>query len=74
MKIRYRQPQGTADISAARGTAFAELWKLILSAIVLLVGLYFLWGVIVDAVVAGISFDSESKIFKYFEPQQPENR
>jgi hypothetical protein len=52
----------------------SELWKLILSAVVLLVGFYFLWGVIVDAVVAGISFDSESKIFKYFEPQQPGNR
>jgi Zn-dependent protease with chaperone function len=72
MKIRYKQPHRTADISAARGTAFSELWKLILSAVVLLVGFYFLWGVIVDAVVAGISFDSESKIFKYFEPQQPE--
>jgi len=74
MKIRYKQPHRTADISAARGTAFSELWKLILSAVVLLVGFYFLWGVIVDAVVAGISFDSESKIFKYFEPQQSGNR
>jgi Zn-dependent protease with chaperone function len=72
MKIRYRQPQGTADISAARGTAFAELWKLILSAIVLLVGLYFLWGVVVDAVVSRISFESEAQIFKYMEPHQPE--
>jgi Zn-dependent protease with chaperone function len=72
MRIRYKQPRRTADISASRGTALSELWKLILSAVILLVGLYFLWGVIVDAVVAGISFETEAKIFKYFEPHQPE--
>jgi Zn-dependent protease with chaperone function len=72
MKIRFKQPRRTADISAARGSAFSELWKLILSAIVLLVGLYFLWGVFVDAVVAGISFETEAKLFKYFEPHQPQ--
>jgi Zn-dependent protease with chaperone function len=68
MKIRYRQPQDTADISSARGTALSELWKLILSAVALLVGLYFLWGVAVDAVVAGLSPETEAKVFKYFEP------
>lgn len=72
MKIRFKQPRRTADISAARGAAFSELWKLILSAIVLLVGLFFLWGVLVDAVVAGISFETEAKLFKYFEPHQPQ--
>jgi Zn-dependent protease with chaperone function len=72
MKILYRQARATADISAGRGTAFAELWKLILSAVVLLVALYFLWGVVVDAVVSGISFETEAKIFKYLEPHQQE--
>ncbi len=72
MKISYRQPRGTADISSARGTAFTELWKLILSAVFLLVGLYFLWGVAVDRVVAGISFQAEAKLFKHLMPNQPE--
>ena len=72
MRIRYKQPHGTADISAARGTAFTELWKLILSAVALLIGLYFLWGAMVDAVVSRISFESEAKIFQYLEQHQPE--
>jgi Zn-dependent protease with chaperone function len=72
MRILFRQPRHTADISSAQGSAFSELWKLILSAVVLLVGLYFLWGVFVDAVVAGISFETEAKIFKYFEPHRPQ--
>jgi Zn-dependent protease with chaperone function len=72
MKIHFRQPRRTADISAAQGTALSELWKLILSAVVLLVGLYFLWGIFVDAVVARISYATEAKIFKYLEPHQPE--
>jgi hypothetical protein len=63
MRIRFRQPRHTADISSAQGSAFSELWKMILSAVVLLVGLYFLWGVFVDAVVACISFETEAKIF-----------
>lgn len=71
MRISYKQPRLTADISAARGTAFSELWKLILSAVILLVGLYFLWGMVVDAVVAGISFETEARLFKHFELSQP---
>ncbi len=71
MKINYKQPQRTADISSARGTAFTELWKLILSAVFLLVGVYFLWGLAVDLVVAGISFKAEAKLFKHLMPNQP---
>jgi len=72
MKIRYRQPRRTADISSAQGTVFTELWKLILSAVLLLVGLYFLWGLAVDLVVAGISFKAEAKLFKHLMPNLPE--
>lgn len=71
MKISYRQPQRTADISSAQGTAFTELWKLILSAVLLLIGIYFIWGWLVDAVVAGISFETEARLFKHFKMDQP---
>lgn len=71
MKISYRQPRRTADISSAKGTAFSELWKLFLCAVVLLVGLYFLWGLAVDAVVSAISSETEAKIFKHFKPDIP---
>ena len=72
MKISYKQPQRTSDVSSANGTAFSEFWKLMLSAAVLLVAIYFLWGVIVDAVVAGISFETEARLFKSFKPKPAE--
>jgi Zn-dependent protease with chaperone function len=72
MRIRFKQPRRTADINAARGSAFSELWKLIVSAVVLMVGLYFLWGIVVNAVVAGISFETEAKLFRHLEPPQPQ--
>ena len=65
MKILYRQPKKTADISSARGTAGKELGKMLLSALVLLVVLFFAIGWIVDFIVVRISFDTEAKIFKH---------
>jgi Zn-dependent protease with chaperone function len=64
MKIVYRQPKETADTSSARGTAGRELGKLLFSAVVLLIVLFFTVGWIVDFVVSRISFDTEARIFK----------
>lgn len=66
MKIVHRQPMETADASSARGTAGRELWQLVLSAVVLLIVLFFVIGWTVDVVVARISFETEAKIFKNF--------
>lgn len=65
MKIVHRQPEKTADVSSARGTAGRELWTLVLSAVALLVFLFFAVGWMVDVVVARISFETEAKIFKH---------
>jgi Zn-dependent protease with chaperone function len=64
MKIVHRQPQATADISSARGTAHRELWTMVLSAAALLIVLFFAVGWAVDVIVARISFETEAKIFK----------
>lgn len=65
MKIVHRQPVKTADVSSARGTAGRELGQLLLFALVLLVALYLSIGWAVDFVVARISFETESRIFKH---------
>lgn len=66
MKINYRQPKDTADVSSARGTAGKELWQLVLYAVVLLITLYLIIGLTVDFVVSRISFETEAKIFKFY--------
>ena len=63
MKIVNRQPEKTADASSARGTAGREFWSLALSALVLLVAFYFLFGLMVDWAVSKISFETEARIF-----------
>jgi len=65
MKILHRQPTQTADVSSARGTAGSELGKLLLSALVLLIVLFFAVGWTVDFVVARITFDTEARIFRH---------
>ncbi len=65
MKIVHRQPEKTADVSSARGTAGIELRNLVVSAVVLLVFLFFAVGWMVDFAVARISFETEAKIFKH---------
>jgi Zn-dependent protease with chaperone function len=72
MKIINRQPHKTADVSSARGASIHEFWKLTLSAIVLLVVLYFLIGVAVDQIVARVSYETEARIFQAFQPEQSE--
>lgn len=66
MKIVNRQPQETADVSSARGTAGRELWQLVLLATLLLIALYFVLGWLVDFTVAKISFETEAKLFKFY--------
>ena len=66
MKIVHKRPEATADVSSARGTAGKEFWQLVLSAVVLLIALYFIIGFIVDFSVSRISFETEAKIFKHY--------
>lgn len=66
MKVVNRQPIETADASSARGTAGKELRNLVLSAVVLMIVLFFAVGWTVDAIVERISFETEAKIFKHF--------
>lgn len=72
MKIINRQPRKTADVSSARGSSFREFWKLVLSAIGLLAGLYFLVGAAVDQIVARVSYETEARIFQAFQPEPSE--
>jgi len=66
VKIVNRQPTGTANISSARDSTGKEFWKILLSAALLLITLYFVIGMIVGFIVPRISFETEAKIFKHF--------
>ena len=65
MKIVHRRPVKTADVSSARGTAGKELGKLLLFALAMLLALFFTVGWAVDFIVARISFETETRIFKH---------
>ncbi|MBN2429565.1 MAG: M48 family metallopeptidase [Deltaproteobacteria bacterium] len=71
MKIVNRQPQTTADVSSARGTAGKEFRQLVLAALVVLVAVYFIVGLTVDLVVSRISFETETRIFKHVQVPVP---
>ena len=66
MKIVNKPLEKTADVSSARGTAWKEFRHLVLSALLLLIVLYFSLGFIVDMTVSLISFGTEAKIFKHY--------
>jgi Zn-dependent protease with chaperone function len=66
MKIVNKPFQETANISSARGMAFNEFWKLIVSAIILLVVLFFSTGFVVDFFVGHISVETEASLFNVF--------
>lgn len=66
MKIVYKQPEETADISAASGSSAKEFFKLTVSALILLIGLYYATSTGVDLAVSKISFETEAKIFQAF--------
>jgi Zn-dependent protease with chaperone function len=74
MKIVNKTLERTADVSSARGTAWKEFRHLILSAVVLLVVVYFSVGLIVDLAVSRISFGTEAKIFKHYNLQGMEKK
>ena len=65
MKIVNRQPQATADVSSARGTAGKEFRQMVFSALIFLVSAYFLVGLTVDLIVSRISFETEARIFNH---------
>ncbi len=71
MKIVNKAPEKTADISSARGSTFSEFWKMVLSAVVLLVVLYLAIGWAVDFTVARISFETEARLFDHFQVSPP---
>ncbi|MBN1664477.1 MAG: M48 family metallopeptidase [Deltaproteobacteria bacterium] len=73
MIITNRQPKETANISSARGTAGKELWQLVLSALALLIILYFVIGIAVNLVVSRISVETEAKIFNNFKAAAAKN-
>jgi len=64
MKIINKPLKKTADISSAQGTGFNEFWKLVVSAIILLLALFFSTVLLVDAIVIRIPFESEARLFK----------
>jgi len=63
MKIVNRKPEETADVSAARDSTVSEFWKLIVSAVILLVAIYLGIGLAVDLLVPLISFETEAELF-----------
>lgn len=63
MRIVNRQPEQTADISGARGTAFAELRRLLLFVAALAVAAYLLVGLLTDLAVSRISVQAEARLF-----------
>jgi len=66
MKIVNRIPHRTADVSSASGSTFSEFWKMVLSAVVLLVVVYLVIGWIVDFTVARLSFETEARLFSNY--------
>jgi Zn-dependent protease with chaperone function len=61
VKINNKPLGEAADASSAEGTAWSELRKLLLAAVVLVVVIYLAIGLIVDAAVARISFAKEAE-------------
>lgn len=63
MKIRYRQPSATADISAARAKQRREWLQLVILTLVTLSVIHILVGFLVNFLVAGVSFEREAQMF-----------
>jgi len=66
MKIVNRTPRRTADVSSARGSTLSEFWKMVLSAVVLLVIIYLAVGWITDFTVSRISYETETRLFNNY--------
>lgn len=67
MKIDYRTPKETADISASKGSDFIELAKLSALAIATCIVLYFVTGIAVDFAVSRITIEQEQAMFASFD-------
>lgn len=67
MKFVQKNLEKSADVSSGEGSQLSELAKLAAMALALLVGLYFLVGIVVDIVVANLSIETEKKLFKNFD-------
>jgi len=67
MRIVNRQPEQTADISGARGTAFAELRRLLLFVVVLAGAAYLLVGLATDLVVSWLPVRLEARLFGHLD-------
>lgn len=63
MKINYRQPSATADISAAPTKQRREWLQLVVLTLVTLSAIYILVGLLVNFLVAGVSFEREARVF-----------
>jgi Zn-dependent protease with chaperone function len=63
MKINNKKLGRAADVSAARGSSFSELRRLLTFVIVFAVVIYFSIGLAVDAIVSFIPFETESRLF-----------
>lgn len=63
MKIINRQVRRSADVSAARGSAWRELRTLICLAALAIVAIYFAVGLLVDFAVQRISYEREAQLF-----------
>lgn len=68
MKIINRRLEETADASSARNSAMPELRRLLAFVAILAVVTYLTVGLIVDMAVAGISFETESRLFNSYDP------
>jgi Zn-dependent protease with chaperone function len=68
VKIVKRELRETADASAARGTGFRELRRLLFFAALLAIAIYLAVSVLVDLVVARISYENEARLFASLSP------
>ena len=64
MKLVNRELRESIDASAARGTAFKELRRLLVYAAILALVVYVAIALVVDLVVARISYETEAKLFQ----------
>ncbi len=65
MKVVNKRPFKTADISSGRHFIRGEFWKLVISAVLLIVALFFLTGFVVDLIVPRISVETECRLFRF---------
>ncbi len=70
MKIVNRQPSKTADASSNRGQIWSELWHLTAYAALLVVGVFFSIGGLVDLIVPAITPQKEAALFSRWIPNR----